>query len=94
MVRMGRGGSHKMYNYTMNAPDIRYPALQHRKLELETAQASHLAKGTAEYNLEDLRQAVTHGKHTDGSDLDRYMPRWEISDEDLADVLDFLKSLP
>ena len=90
----GKGGSHKMYNYTMNVPDIRYPALQHRKLELETARASHLAKGNAEYNLEDLRQAVTHGKRTGGSSLNRYMPRWEISNEDLADVLDFLKSLP
>ena len=71
-----------MYNYTMNAPDIRYSALQAEK------------KDKKEYNLEDLRQAVTHGKHPDGSNLDRYMPRWEIEDGDLADVLDYLKSLP
>lgn len=78
----GKGGSHIMYNYTMNAPDIRYSALQAEK------------KDKQEYNLEDLRQAVTHGKRPDGSNMEPYMPRWEIEDGDLADVLDYLKSLP
>ena len=78
----GKGGNHIMYNYTMNAPDIRYAALQAEK------------KDDIEYNLEDLRMAVTHGKRPDGSNLERFMPRWEVEDEDLADVLDFLKSMP
>jgi hypothetical protein len=77
----GKGGSHSMYNYTMDAPDIRYAALQAEKND------------NTEYNFEDFKSAVTHGKRTDGSNLDRYMPRWEVEEEDLADVLEFLKSL-
>jgi hypothetical protein len=89
----GRGGSHEMYNYTMNAPDIRYAALLDEKLKIVDSGGLHLAKENLEYDLDDLRQAVTHGKSPDGSSLERYMPRWEIEDGDLTDVLEFLKSL-
>lgn len=89
-----RGGTHEMYNYTMIAPDIRYSSLQTRKRELVEAGSLHLAKENMEYTIEDLRLAVTHGQRHDGSELNRYMPRWEINDGDLADVLDYLKSLP
>lgn len=90
----GKGGSHVMYNYTMNAPDIRYATLLNQKLEMVESGSLHLAKENVEYDLDDLGQALTHGKRPDGSSLDRYMPRWEIEDGDLADVLDYLKSLP
>ena len=38
--------------------------------------------------------AVVDGQHPDGTDLSRNMPRWDLGDEDLADLADFLRSLP
>ena len=91
----GRGGTHEMYNYTMIVPDISYETLQNDKAKLAAEGFAHLTKKDVEaYNLEDFRMAVSHGKRPDGSNLDLYMPRWEMNDEDLADVLEYLKSLP
>ncbi len=41
-----------------------------------------------------IRRAVTQGVDADGSALSTIMPRWQLSDEDWADLLLFLKSLP
>lgn len=48
----------------------------------------------SEYDLEDFRRAVVEGEHPDGESLDRDMPRWELSDEDLVDLFEYLKTLP
>jgi hypothetical protein len=49
---------------------------------------------TAEYNLETFRVAVVEGKHPDGELLNGDMPRWTMNEEDLNDLLNYLKSLP
>ncbi len=41
-----------------------------------------------------IRRAVTQGIDAPGSALSTIMPRWQLSDEDWADLLLFLKSLP
>jgi len=46
-----------------------------------------------EYTLQTFRMAVVEGKHPDGDSLEKDMPRWNISDEDLADLADYLKTL-
>lgn len=86
-----RGGTHVMHMQIMNAPDIRYAALQGEAGE-HGGEEHH--EGAEEYSLDDFRQAVVAGKHPDGESLDRDMPRWEMDDQDLADLFDFLKSLP
>jgi cytochrome c oxidase subunit 2 len=86
-----RGGTHYMHMWVMEAPDIRYKALNSEAGEHaeEEESGEH-----GEYTLEDFHMAVVEGEHPDGQPLDSEMPRWQISDEDLADLFEFLKSLP
>lgn len=86
-----RGGTHFMHMQVMNAPDIRYEALQGEAGE--HGGNEHGDEG-GEYTLEDFRLAVIEGKHPNGETLSHDMPRWEMSDEDLADLFAFLKSIP
>ena len=81
----GRGGRHTMHMTVMDAPDIRY-------VELAEEMEEHGSE-EGEYDLETFRKAVMDGEHPDGDSLDRDMPRWKMSDKDLADLFAFLQSL-
>lgn len=89
----GRGGRHAMHMQVMDAPDIRYEALNSEAGEHENNQdgIEHIQ---GEYGLDAFRQAVVEGKHPDGEALSANMPRWEMSDEDLTALLEYLKLLP
>lgn len=89
-----RGGVHFMHMQVMDAPDIRYVSLSAEEGEHGESEGEGHADEHGAYSLEDFRQAVVDGKHPDGEALSRDMPRWEISDEDLADLFEFLKSIP
>lgn len=84
----GRGGVRYMHMDQVDAPDIRYSALLNDHDEDEDELHPD------EYSLDTFRNAVVLGQHPDGDSLDRDMPRWDMNDEDLADLLDFLKTLP
>jgi hypothetical protein len=47
-----------------------------------------------EFDVEKFRLAVTEGKDPDGTQLNTDMPRWNIGDDDLADLIAYLKTLP
>jgi cytochrome c553 len=47
-----------------------------------------------EFDTEKFRLAVVEGKDPDGTQLSTDMPRWNIGNEDLADLIAFLKTLP
>ena len=79
-----------MHMQVMDAPDITYASLS-GELE-EHGEDSHDDEH-GEYGLDEFRRAVIEGQHPDGDSLNRDMPRWRMSDEDLADLLEFLKSL-
>jgi cytochrome c oxidase subunit 2 len=83
-----RGGLHTMHMQTMDAPDIRWEALLHDEDE------EHEGDDHGEYDFEAFKMAVVEGKHPNGEELDDDMPRWQISDEDLADLAEYLMSLP
>lgn len=91
----GRGGVHTMMGMqTMSAPEIRWEVLA-GEMEGEHGGESEEGHGSVEYNLETFRLAVVEGKHPDGTtSLSTNMPRWNISDEDLADLIAYLKTLP
>jgi hypothetical protein len=89
-----RGGTHLMHMQVMEAPDIRYEALSEEGDEHGSEGGDEHADAHEEYTLEDFRMAVVEGKHPDGEQLNRDMPRWGINDEDLVDLFEFLKSLP
>ena len=62
---------------TINTPDISWSAL---KDEFD--------------DDEKFRLAITKGQDPDGEKmLNKDMPRWQMSDEDLADLISFLKTL-
>jgi len=83
----GHGGTHYMHMQVMDAPAINYDALIDMKRE-------DSGGNPTEYSLDDLRGAVVEGQDTAGDELDSEMPRWQMNDEDLADLLSFLKTLP
>jgi len=47
-----------------------------------------------EFDADKFKAAVLEGKDPDGSELSNDMPRWKMSDEDIADLIDYLKTLP
>jgi cytochrome c oxidase subunit 2 len=47
-----------------------------------------------EFDAETFRLAVVKGQDPDGTELKLDMPRWNISNDDLADLIAFLKKLP
>jgi hypothetical protein len=47
-----------------------------------------------EFDAEKFRLAVTKGEDPDGTQLDTDMPRWNIGEDDLADLIAYLKTLP
>ena len=83
----GHGGTHYMHMQVMDAPAINYDALIDMKKEDSGGHPT-------EYSLDDLRGTVVEGHDTAGDTLDQNMPRWQMGDEDLADLLTFLKTLP
>ena len=47
-----------------------------------------------EFDPEKFRLAVVEGKDPDGTQLNTDMPRWNIGNDDLANLIDYLKTLP
>jgi hypothetical protein len=88
----GRGGIHTMHMEVMDAPDIRYSVLAGNGDE-HGDDHGHDDEHTG-YDLDDFRVAVIGGAHPDGEPLSRDMPRWRMSDQDLADLFEYLKTLP
>ena len=86
----GRGGVHvMMMGGQMDAPDIRWPSLA-----ATAAKDEGLPSGQVTYTLTLFRQAVIQGKDAAGEALKTDMPRWQMSDQDLADLATYLQSLP
>lgn len=97
------GGVHTMGMARMDAPDIRWATLGGHGADLhldEDNSESHEGDETTEpsngdeYDFETFRRAVVEGSHPDGKPLGDDMPRWEISEDDLIDLADYLQSLP
>ncbi len=90
-----RGGVHQMGMVRMDAPDIRWATL---------TEADHDADGDHDeggkemdhppYDEEAFKRAVTQGIDPAGGPLDRDMPRWRMSDQDIRDLIQFLQNVP
>jgi hypothetical protein len=78
----------------MVAPDIRYISLNTQKQNLAGIKSTPPSGEFNEYSLQDLHQAIVEGKRPDGSSLKEYMRRWVLSDQDISELLDYLKTLP
>lgn len=81
----GRGGQVVMMG-SFTAPDIRYKVLTGAvKAEEEEEHEP--------FTDEDIKRAITRGIEPNGEELSQNMPRWQMSDRDLEDVIDYLKEL-
>lgn len=86
----GRGGQHVMHMTAMDAPDIRWSVL---------TEAQHGDHGDEEemehppYDEETFERAMTRGLDPGGDALDSAMPRWQMSEQDLDDLIVYLKTL-
>jgi cytochrome c553 len=96
----GRGGRVQMMMASFTAPNIRWETLTaadhgHAKGEDdhgngvdEEAEMEH-----PPYTEETLKRAITQGLNPAGESLAWPMPRWQMSDEDLDDLVAHLKTL-
>lgn len=87
----GRGGAFNMMMRTYTAPDIRYASLTEEKHSNEEAEGEH--DEHPPYTEETIKRAITEGIEPNGESLEWPMPRWEMSESDLNDLLAFLKTL-
>jgi hypothetical protein len=93
----GRGGVHVMHMLPTDAPDIRWSTLAAEMDEAhdgESVPGGEHGEAMTGYDLAAFRLAVVEGRHPDGTELSRNMPRWDLGDEDLADLAEFLRSSP
>lgn len=82
----GQGGAPVMMG-TEIPPDIRYKTLTSEEMEHE-GEETH-----PPYTDETIKRAITEGIEPDGEPMDLTMPRWQMSERDLDDLLEFLKTL-
>jgi mono/diheme cytochrome c family protein len=80
----GRGGAPVMMG-TEIPLDIRY----HHLIEEEHEEG----EAHPPYTDETIKRAITEGVEPDGEPMDLTMPRWQMSERDLDDLLEFLKTL-
>lgn len=82
----GRGGVVRMMMSSFEAPDIRYNTLTEG--EHDDAHGDH-----PPYTDEDIKRAVTQGVDPSGEPLEWMMPRWNMTDSQLEDLIAFLRTL-
>ncbi len=91
----GKGRTIQTQLGTFKSSDIRYKVLTaetHTHGEEEEETHTH-ERVHPPYDDETLKQAMTEGIDPAGNRLNRFMPRWTLSGEDLSDLVDFLKTL-
>jgi len=88
----GRGGRVTMMMWSFKAPDITWANLTEEKGHEEQASEEEHEEHPP-YTEETLKRAITRGINPGGEPLDELMPRWRMSQQDLADLVAFIKTL-
>jgi mono/diheme cytochrome c family protein len=73
---------------TTEAPDIRYTVLTKGEHDEAHGEGPHQP-----YSDETIKRAITQGVDPAGNPLSWVMPRWDMTDEQFNDLLDFIKTL-
>lgn len=92
----GRGNGPMMHMAQVNAPDIRWSTLTEAEADEHGEEDGHEDEHGMEhppYDEESFMQAVTQGVDPGGDALDPLMPRWQMSDQELNDLITYLKRL-
>ena len=90
---MGGGGGH-LACASCHGPDGRGGLHSMGMMQVMDAKDIRWSVLEGEFDPEKFRLAVTEGQDPDGTLLNTDMPRWNIGSDDLADLIDYLKTLP
>lgn len=82
----GKGGVPIMMAYALPS-DITYDSLTSEDHEMEDGEEHEV------YTDESIKVAIKEGVEPSGEELDLVMPRWDMSDKDLDDIIEYLKEL-
>jgi cytochrome c oxidase subunit 2 len=83
----GKGGRVSMMMQSFDVPNITWPELTGQEHE-EGGHEDH-----PPYTEETLKRAITQGLDPGGQPLDEFMPKWQMSSQDLDDLVNFIKTL-
>lgn len=83
----GRGGSVPMMMRVIEVPDTRYDTLT------SEGHGEHGEEEHEPYTETTIKRAITEGAEPNGEPLEWPMPRWSMGDDDLDDLVEFLKTL-
>ena len=86
---MGGGGGH-MACASCHGPDGRGGVHSMGMMQVMDAKDIRWSVLEGEFDTEKFRAAVVEGQDPDGTQLSTDMPRWTISDDDLADLIAYL----
>jgi mono/diheme cytochrome c family protein len=88
----GKGGRVNMMMSYFDTPNITWHVLtQEEGHSEETGEDEH--EEHPPYTEETLKSAITRGINPAGEPLDDEMPRWRMSEQDLDDLVEFIKTL-
>lgn len=89
----GRGGRYLAMG-EIETPDIRYAVLTGEEVEAEEGHDDDGDEhGHEPYTDDTIKQAITQGLEPDGAELNAFMPRWSMAEQDVNDLIEYLKSL-
>jgi mono/diheme cytochrome c family protein len=88
----GKGGRANMMMWSFEVPDITWDKLTQEEHHEEQEGADEHEEHPP-YTEETLKRAITRGIDPAGEPLDDLMPRWQMSNGDLDDLVDFIKTL-
>jgi cytochrome c oxidase subunit II len=74
----GKGGRVTFMMQSLDVPDITW---------------TNLTQDSPPFTEETLKRAITQGIDPEGDSLDYWMPRWQMSAQDLNDLIGFIKTL-
>jgi cytochrome c oxidase subunit 2 len=79
----GHGGTVNFMMQSYDVPNITWPELTGPDPDMEHPP----------YTEETLKRAITQGLDPGGNELEYPMPRWQMSEQDLNDLVSFIKTL-
>ena len=87
----GKGGRVTMMMSSFDTPDITWHVLTEEEHEEKSGQEEH--EEHPPYTEETLKRAIVEGVNPASERLDDEMPRWRMSEQDLDDLVEFIKTL-
>ena len=88
------GGGGRLACASCHGPDGRGGIHSMGMMQVMDAKDIRWSALEGEFDPEKFRLAVVEGKDPDGTQLNMDMPRWDIGNDDLADLIVYLKTLP